>query len=213
MDIFKGDSEMNAWHLLLRSIKDFFWSSLSGESIVLLGFGVLKTESDGDRDDPDQPGIREAPLRNGGRHAWGRSWKRICLCPKIQKYISLNLHWTLQWNIDMEYKEIENSPSSVAAHHGQKCGHTLMLTFSFLWSQICTLQIVLPQLFSLLGSVMRLFENNSWFSLLVRLTTALPNLLQFDQVVNNSLPPPSHPFTTSQVAQPLLLVVYNTPTF
>ena len=113
----------------------------------------------------------------------------------------------------MEYKEIENSPSSVAAHHGQKCGHTLMLTFSFLRSQLCTLQIVLPQLFSLLGSVMRLFENKSWFSLLLRLTIALPNLLQFDQVVNNSLPPPSHPFTTSQVAQPLLLVVYNTPHF
>ena len=165
MDIFKGDSEMNAWHLLLRSIKDFFWSSLSGESIVLLGFGVLKRKLiSGDGDDPDQPGIREASLGNRRRHAWGRSWKRIRLCPKMQKYTRLDVHWTLQWNIDMEYKEIENSPSSVAAHHGQKCGHTLMLTFSFLWSQFCTLQIVLPQLFSLLGSVMRLFENK--FSLL-----------------------------------------------
>ena len=85
----KTDSEMKAGHLLLRSIKDFFWSSLSGESIVLLGFGVLKTESDGDRDDPDQPGIRKASFRNGGRHAWGRSWKRIRLCPKMQKYIRL----------------------------------------------------------------------------------------------------------------------------
>ena len=33
------------WHLLLSSIKDFFWSSLSRESIVLLDFGVLKRQS------------------------------------------------------------------------------------------------------------------------------------------------------------------------
>ena len=130
--------------LLFSSIKDFFWSSLSSESIALLGFGGVLSDKNCCRMMSLQPGflklwkdfyrwkpwVGKAAFRNWRSHAaWGRSWQRVRLSPKVIYCLArARGYWNCKSIQTIGFKVVlsesrkwlksneVNSPSSVARH-------------------------------------------------------------------------------------------------
>ena len=111
------------WHLLLSSIKDFFWSSLSRESIVLLDFGVLIRQSINVATEIATRFKKNLEGENrrsgtGGAMLGGDLGSESASLLKSRIYLIVHVSTgllNLSWQILKE-----NSPSSVAAHLARK---------------------------------------------------------------------------------------------